>query len=180
MTEIALSDLPASTLAKFANNTEAQAALDAALSAARRFTGWPVSPVVTEELTLDGPCGQVLDLPTRNLLDIVSITENGSAVANPEWSTTGAVRKSSGASWGCRYRSIVAEIQHGYTEAEAADWRSAIVAMVGDMASSASDAPLIRKKVDDIEYQWGTEAEVALNSVSYVLESYRLHPVYFA
>ena len=64
MPELAPSDLPAATLAKFADADAAQAAINAALVAARRFCGWHVSPVrEDDELVLDGPGGSVLSLP---------------------------------------------------------------------------------------------------------------------
>jgi hypothetical protein len=82
-------------------------------------------------------------------------------------------------------------MDHGYTEAEAADWRQAILSMVDQMSSlpvsagaGRSDADLIRKTVADIEYQWNpgqvmAMAEKVLISVSHILDSYRLPAVEF-
>lgn len=191
MAELTINDLPASTRARFASDSETQAALDAALVAARRYCGWHVSPVKTGDIaTLDGPCGRVLDLPTRKLLALTAVTENGNTVDvdKLEWSQNGSVRKLSGASWSYRYRSIVATMTHGFTEAEAADWRKAIVTMIDAMvpgAAGENGGTLVRKRVDDVEYEWSdgdlaAAADRAVYSVSNVLNSYQLVPVVFA
>lgn len=188
MAEIGLSDLASATKTRLGGDVPAQAALDAVLVAARRHCGWHVSPVKTGDvLTLDGPGIGALDLPTGKLNALTSVVENGTSldVARLDWSKTGVVRKQSGAWWSSRYRSIVAIITHGFTEAEAVDWRRTIIAMV-DAVSYASaavgeDGPLKRKKVDDVEYEWfDAAAEQALLSVSAVLDAYRLPEVLFA
>lgn len=184
MAELELNDLPNSVRDRFENDADAQAALDAALVAARRYCRWHVSPLLeAAEVLLDGPCGALLDLPTRKLVDLTEVTEDGTArdVTTLDWSENGSVRKQSGACWSCRYRSIAVTMDHGYTEAEAADWRQAILTMIDDMSSPNAEnaGPLVRKKVDDVEYQWDAAAEQALLSVGYVLDSYRLFPVLF-
>lgn len=185
--DIGLSDLPAATRARFATDADAQTALDVALVAARRYCGWHVSPVVTDELVLDGPGSRVLQLPTRKLRDVVEVVENtvDIDIARLVWSQTGAVRKKSDAFWSFAYQAITATFDHGYTAAEAADWRDAIVSMVDDISTTAVSEEagrLVRKKVDDVEYQWdaGDAASRAVLSVSYILDSYCLVPVYFA
>lgn len=188
MAEIAIDDLPASTLTRFGDDDAAQAALDAVLVAARGYCGWPVSPErVGDQLTLDGPGGRVLDLPTGKLNALTGVVEDGVTLdaAKLDWSQTGSVRKQSGASWSCRYRAITATIDHGYTEAEAADWRKAIIEMVGNVSRAAgtSDDSLIRKRVADVEYEWpdlASAAGQAVYSAAAVLDRYRLHGVLFA
>lgn len=159
MAELAHSDLPAATLALFANSTAAQAAIDAALAAARRFCGWHVSPVRTDvEVTVDGPGGQVLSLPTLNLISVDEVDDDGSVVASGDLrvSRLGLVRKRSGGCWSSAFGSVAATITHGFTEAEAADWRAAIIAVVDSRgrASARGSADLKRKRVDDVEYEW--------------------------
>lgn len=175
-----------------ASDAEVQRMLDAALATARRYTGWHVSPVITDDVVvLDGPGSRILQLPTRKLRGITEIVENtvDLDLTKLTWSATGAVRKKSDAFWTCAYRSITATIDHGYTAAEAADWRQAILSMVDEMSfvpatvsgSAAGDAGLVRKKVAEVEYQWGdgmgTLAERALFSVRNILDDYRLLPV---
>lgn len=192
MAEIAITDLSAATLARFGSDEAAQAALDAVLVAARRYCGWHVSPARTaDELTLDGPSGQILDLPTRKLNALTSVSESGATldVSTLDWSEDGPhgapVRKQSGARWSCRYRSIVATVDHGFSEAEAADWRKAIIDMVNTVSysytsASTSEDALKRKRVDDVEYEWfdfASAAGEAVYTVSSVLDGYRLPEV---
>lgn len=195
MAELAPSDVETYTGGRLlASGTETQRMLDAALVAARRFTEWPVSPVrLADTVMVDGPCSRALHLPTRNLLDLTAVTEDGTVLdlAKLTWSVHGWVRKDSGAYWSCKYQSITVTMDHGYTEAEAADWRQAILAMVDQMSqikSSPSGGPsaqnLVEKQVDNVRYKWQLDAEVAqaaeqaLFSVTNILESYRLVPVY--
>jgi hypothetical protein len=193
MAELTVGDLPAVTRARFVDDDAAQAALGAVLVAARRYCRWHVSPARTaEEVTLDGGGGRVLTLPTRRMTALSSVSENGTELDLDvlEWSETGSVRKCSGRSWSCRYRSIEATFDHGYTEDEAADWRKAIVDMVNEvsilMSNTSGDTagPLKRKHVDDVEYEWSDQlsaaAERAVYSVTYVLDSYQIFPVLFA
>lgn len=50
--------------------------LEAALVAARRYCGWVVTPVVTDDaITLDGPGSRILVLPTRKLVTLTSVSE---------------------------------------------------------------------------------------------------------
>jgi hypothetical protein len=158
--------------------------LTAALAAARRFVGWQVSPVQTgQQLTLDGPGSRILQLPTRNLLALTAVTEDGTDLdtATLNWSATGSVRKQSCLWWTDKYRGIEVTMDHGFTETEAADWRQAILAMVDEMsllpatpAMTRSGTDLVRKRIDDVEYQWSGAAHNALYSVESILAGYQL------
>jgi hypothetical protein len=57
----------------------------ATVAEVRAFCGWHIAPEVTETLTLDGPGGYVLVLPTLHLVDLVSVTNDGTAITDPEW-----------------------------------------------------------------------------------------------
>lgn len=189
MAEVGIEDLPVDIRERFADDDAAQAAIDAVLAAARRYCGWHVSPVKTGDvLTLDGPGSCVLDLPTRRLSAVTSVTEDGASldVTKLNWSSTGVVRKRSGAAWSGWYRSIVATITHGYAEEEAADWRKAIVDMVTEISYAVSNTsgetsgPLKRKRVDDTEEEWSDRSDEAVYLVGNVLDEYRLQTVMFA
>lgn len=95
----------------------------------RAQCGWHIAPVVTETLTLDGPSGPVLVLPTLRLVDLVSITNDGAAVTDPEWSRSGMVRAYC---WTWKLRGIVAEITHGFE-----DWPPDLLAAMAVMAAGA-------------------------------------------
>lgn len=171
MPELAHTDLPAAVLARFADEAAAQKAIDTALVAARRYAGWHVSPLrAGESLDLDGPGGRVLSLPTLNLVSVTSVTELGVALDVTKLDRSrrkGTLTKRYG-HWTGRDGSITAVITHGFTEAEAADWRAAILSVV-DTRSEGSEragADMKRKKVDDVEYEWfetlvSTDAELS-------------------
>lgn len=175
-------------------DADTQRLLDAALSCARRECMWHVSPVRTGDvLVLDGPANALLTLPTRKLIDLSAVAEDGNAVdlAKVTWSETGSVRKNSRLCWTGKYRGLSVTMTHGFTEIEAADWRNAVLSMVDKMSlmpipasGGRSQNELVRKKIDDVEYQWSdgallTAAEQALYSVSNVIDWYRLNPVYY-
>ncbi len=195
MAEIGPGDLSAAALDRFGDDDVAQDAIDAVLTAARAHCGWHVSPEIEDaEITLDGPGGGVLDLPTGRLTALTGVVEDGVErdVTSLAWSRNGSVRKRSGGRWSGTYRSIEVTITHGYPEVEAADWRAAIIAMVTEVSYSAVDTSsgdtsgaLKRKKVDDVEYEWSDQALAqaaasAVYSVESTLDRYRLPEVLFA
>lgn len=159
MAELAPADLPAAVRARFADDEAAQAAIDEVLVAARRYCGWHVSPVQTgEQFELDGPGGRVLSLPTLSLNAVTAVTELGVAVDVTTLDRSrraGTLTKQFG-QWTCRDGAITATVTHGYTEAEAADWRRAVIATVDarSQASLRDDSGLKVKKVDDVQYEW--------------------------
>ena len=137
-------------------------------------------------------------LPTRKLVRLTSISENGTPLSLASVSATpggppgitsrpAAVRKASRGWWGHTYQSIDVVMTHGYTEAEAADWRYAVLSMVDEMGqiqmSGTSELDIVSKKVDDVTYRWADRyanaAETALYSYTGVFGGYQLPPVEF-
>jgi hypothetical protein len=102
----------------------------ATVAEVRAFCGWHIAPEVTETRTFDGRGGSLLFLPTLQLVDLVSITNDGTAVTDPEWSETGKVRHYC---WTLKFRGIVAEMTHGYEE-----WPAELLAVMAEMSSSVS------------------------------------------
>lgn len=183
MAELAAADLSAYTGGRLlANDANTAAALSAALAAARRYVGWTVSPVATATVTVDGPGGVLLSLPSRHLLSISALAEDGAAVdvTTLDISRRGTVRKESGARWTARPGGISVTMSHGYTEAEAADWRRAVLALADAMAAQSSgnrETPdLTSKKVDDVEYQWGAELLSTDERLAAMFSAYRILP----
>ena len=82
-----------------------------ACAAVRSFCGWHVAPSLTEPVTVDGPGGDTLLLPTLHLTNLTDVTNDGAPVANPEWSATGMVR----GSWTSKFRGVVATMTHGHS-----------------------------------------------------------------
>lgn len=164
MAELAPADLPTVVRARFASDPAAQAWIDAALDEARRYCGWHVSPLRTDEsLDLDGPGGCVLSLPTRNLVSVTSVTELGTALDLTKLDRSrrkGTLTKQFGR-WTGRDGSITAVVTHGFTEAEAAGWRKAVLELVDRMSSmvgavNGTSGPMVEKTVDDVTYKWQT------------------------
>lgn len=91
----------------------------AACAAVRAYCGWHVAPSVAEVVTVDGSGSRVQPLPTLRLTALASITNDGAAVTDPEWSSAGMVRAPGCGVWTSRWRGVVATITHGYDECPA-------------------------------------------------------------
>lgn len=85
---------------------------EAACGAVRAYCRWHVAPSVPEPITVDGSGAAVLFLPTLHLTAVTSITNDGTAVVDPEWSESGMVRRAG--CWTRKLRGVVANITHGY------------------------------------------------------------------
>ena len=199
MAELSVVDVEDFTSGRLvSDDPEVERMLNAALVTARRYCGWAVTPVIVDDaVTLDGPGSRILMLPTRKLVSLTSISENGTPLSLSSVSATpgglpgstsrpAAVRKASGGWWSSRYQSIDVVMTHGYLEAEAADWRYGVLSMVDDMGqmqvSGTSSPDIVSKKVDDVTYQWdrySSAAESSLFSYKSIFDSYRLQPLEF-
>ena len=116
--------------------------LDGASSMIRRYCGWHVAPVVTEDIVTDGRGGQIQMLPTLRLVDLVALSEqmpgNVMNVYPPtevEWSRDGYLRKPNCARWTERLRGITATIEHGFED------YGDLTAMVLTMTARAKASP---------------------------------------
>jgi hypothetical protein len=107
----------------------------ATVAEVRAFCGWHIAPEVTETLTRDGSGGPIIVLPTLRLVDLVSITNDGTALTDPEWSASGMVYAGCWARWTPKFRGVVAEITHGYEE-----WPAELLAVMTEMASTSAGA----------------------------------------
>jgi len=87
-----------------------EAAWSAACEAARAYCGWHIAPSITDTYTLDGPGSSILMLPSLKVTAVSSVTNDGTAVTDPEWSEAGMVR----GCWSCKFRGVVVEMTHGY------------------------------------------------------------------
>jgi hypothetical protein len=112
----------------------------ATVAEVRAYCGWHIAPEVTETITVDGPGGPVLTLPTLRLVDLVSITNDGNLITDPDWSSSGMVHVYGPVTyhygaWSRRLRGVVAEITHGYEE-----WPLELFAVMTEMATTNSSA----------------------------------------
>lgn len=176
--------------------------IDAALLMARRYAGWHVCPVIEgDSITLDGPDSRMLSVPSRKLVNLNGITEDGNTVDLTTLRIAAGgppgllerpvtIRKKSGSYWSGDYDAITVDLDHGYTEDEAADWLQAILQMVDQLSlvpvsggTGFSSAGLTVKRVDDVSYTWGNAfsvmAENVLFSVEHILCDYQLPRVEF-
>jgi hypothetical protein len=166
--------------------------LGAALVRARNYTGWPVSPVaVGDVVTVDGPGDSRLFLPTGKIGSVASVVEDGVTVDSSSYVVSADIPRMlyrEDGCWTTEYAGITVTYTHGFTEEEAADWRRAILLMVDQMSreqqtGGRTEDALLRKRVDDVEYQWadwGQSANRAITSVQSMLDQYCLVPSGFA
>jgi hypothetical protein len=105
----------------------AELMLDAVSNLIRRHCGWHIYPSVEFDLVMDGPGGVTLQLPSKYVTDVASITENGT-LTDPTvyaWSQLGEVQRSQAywnngvwfGWWVTGFRSIEAVFTSGYDEA---------------------------------------------------------------
>lgn len=127
-------------------------------------------------MTVDGPGGPVLSLPTLKLSSVTSVVEDGVTldVSDLRVSARGQIRKRSGGWWTSAYASIVVSFTHGYTSAP--DFDAAVEQASAALSASGSrtDSALKRKKIDDVEYEWFESASSFLNES--LLAAYRILP----
>lgn len=112
-----------------ADADETERVLAAALAEVRRWCGWHVSPAVGSEITLDGPGGPLLRLPTKLVVELTGIVEDGADIDldTVQLSRTGLVRKNSGANWTTALGGIVVTMTHGFDEAP--DFEAAVLSV---------------------------------------------------
>lgn len=120
----------------------------------RNHIHWHAWPLLRgHSVTLDGPGGLVLSLPTLRLVELVSLSELGQAAdvaAEVDWSETGLVRKVNGRTWTTRYRKIVAVMDHGHTEAE--DLKQITLQLAARALSSPMGAT--REQAGSVSVNW--------------------------
>lgn len=161
-----------------ANDARLSDAITGASAAVRRYCGWHVWPQLTEvSLTLDGPGGRVLELPSMQVQDVRSITQHD-VLLDPsmyDWSELGEVELCWG-HWSHRYRSIVAVIDHGYDEVP--DLCRVVLAMITRELSSPSGAT--REQAGQVAVSWaitspGVSGGIAVMQPEYaVLDAFRI------
>lgn len=108
----------------------------AACAAVRGYCGWHVAPAVTETVTVDGPGGDLLRLPSAHVTAVLSVVSDGEAVADPQWSRHGMIRAECGR-WSNRFGGVVVELTHGFDECPA-DVLEVVRMMVAQGAAAAA------------------------------------------
>jgi hypothetical protein len=195
MPELAPSDVEQFTGGRIsAASTETQRMLDAALTVARQDVRWLVSPVITGDvITLNGTGDTRLRLPTKQVINIDAITNDGVALdpatdVTLDCETPNLLHINAGR-WSNKVNGVVVTMDHGFPESSAAaealsdykgliaaDWRQAILSLVVNISqildAGRADSELDSKQIDDVVYQWGATQGMA--SIENILAKYRL------
>lgn len=155
------------------DDAETQRQLAAALAAARRYCGWHVTPVSTDEtVVLDGTGLRILMLPTLALQSVTSILEDDVTVELTDVRTSkrGLITKTNGALWTDKLGGIEVEFTHGY--AEAPDFESAVLSSIERGAFSSNKAP---RAIGPFQYSQSLEDRFQFTDAERaILDSYKL------
>ncbi|QDH48912.1 head-tail adaptor [Arthrobacter phage Gisselle] len=130
-------------------------AIKAVTQSIRREAGWHIGPAVEgHSVTLDGPGGPTLVLPTQKLKELVSLTELGVSldVDALDWSEIGLVQRTDRCSWTNRYRKIVVVMDHGYDELAQLQFLTCSLVARG----LASPMGATREQAGAMSINWGT------------------------
>lgn len=151
-------------------------AWDAACRAVRDYCGWHVAPSVSHTLTLDGPGGTLLVLPSLRVTDVAEVTNDGTALTDPEWSEAGMVRTGR---WTQRFRGVTVTLTHGYDKCPE-DILEVLRHMVGQRSALASFGPAQTQGAGPFSMQMPTATLAGAVGLSGqhrgVLDKYRLPP----
>lgn len=128
--------------------SEAASIATQATAAVRDHCGWRVAKPADEEFTLSSRGGRLLVLPSLQVNDILSLTEDGeplTAGTDFEWDSNGIIERLGHRPWSRGRRSIVATINHGYAvcpggiaQAIAAAVARGVLAPAGGIASETA------------------------------------------
>lgn len=129
--------------------------LAGASEAIRRYCGWHVFPVVTDDVVLDGPGGSLLVLPTLHVTEITALSNGDTVedVAELEWSARGMVRKRCGF-WTDRFRGVAVTFTHGYEDVP--DLKQIVQQVVANALASPMGAT--REQAGQTSVSWATTA----------------------
>lgn len=167
-----------------ADKVETFRALQRAYAAVRTYCLWHVTPVKSEVVTLDGSGDIWLGLPTRNLVTLTSVVEDGVTlnVADLVPSQSGRIlikkplNNAESKPWSSKYRSITVTMTHGFVTAP--DFDLAVLGALDYMTLQIGVGGLRRYRVDDVDREWlntsREEYDSAINES--LLEQYRLIP----
>lgn len=126
--------------------------LDAATAEVRKYCEWHITPVITQELVLDGPGGKDLFIPSGRLVSLTACTNDGvDVLADVDPSAKGILTLRSGR-WSTRNGSIRITLTHGFEEAQ--DVAGVIAAVAGRSASSPGN--VVRQNAGPMGVSYGT------------------------
>lgn len=129
-------------------------------------------------VTVDGPGGPVLSLPSLYVTGVSAVVEDGVTldVSDLRVSTNGQIRKRSGGCWTSAYAGVTVTMTHGYTTAPDFDAAVEQAAAALEAAAGRDDPALKREKVVDVEYEWFGDGAVSQFLNTSLLAPYRILP----
>ena len=148
--------------------------LAAALAAARRYCGWHVTPVLTDQtVTIDGTGARILVLPTLNMTALTEVDEDDEELdlAELNWSARGLIQKRSGHWWSSMFGAITVIFSHGY--ADAPDFESVVL---GAIDRGAFSPEKVARRIGPFEYSDVTNVtgELFTDTERAILDRYAL------
>lgn len=142
-----------------------------ATNAIRRYCGWHVSPVITEDIIVDGSGRSVQRLPTLALRNLKALSEDGTTLdpSSVDWSTSGYLERVGGR-FTRRLRGIRATIEHGFADA------SELQALVVTIAERAKASPggVVQEASGAVNVRFSTFGGGAAGGVALMAHEYAL------
>lgn len=163
-----------------ADHPSARGLLEGASRAIRRRCGWHIGPVQEVELVVDGTGGELLQLPTLHLLDVLEVIEHGRDPVPGhlvEWSETGTLRAYHGR-WTHRFRGVRASVKHGYPLEDLTDLTQIVLQVTAIALSSPTGAT--REQSAALAVSWATTAPGVAGGLALlqrdldIVDSYRI------
>lgn len=144
-----------------------QAVLDSASAAIRDYCGWHVAPSLECTYTGNGE-GYLLMLPAMGVTEVDSLTIDGDAVADYEWTAAGMVRLKS-STFPDTWRSVECVYTAGFTSA-------AIGQVVAQIASNALVAApgVVNERAGNVSVTYNQTATGVAGGVSMLPRDYSL------
>lgn len=112
--------------------------LNAANQAIRAECGWHVAPIITEELTLDGPGGVNLLVPSKRVRQVLSASSDGRDVTGEVKFSRRAGVLTLPSGWSRDVGSIELTIEHGFEADEVPDVAALIVTLTKRAAAGGA------------------------------------------
>lgn len=153
--------------------------LKAAQGAIRRACGWHVAPVITETLTLDGRGGSSLLLPSKRVVSIASVTNDGEDVTEQVRFSRRAGVLTLASGWSCDVGAIEINLTHGFPPDEVPDVQALIVTLTKRAATGGGAIAQQGIGPASVRYATGRDGGALgvplLESEHAVLEPYKLN-----
>lgn len=169
-----------------------------ASAAIRRYCGWHISPVIAEDVVLDGSGSTSQRLPSLRVVEIVAVTNAGQEldVSKLEWSTDGFMRLGMpgrhygygggsaygygyGGGWTSHLRGVEVSYRHGFDPADVGQLAALTCTLVARSIASPRGY-LTGESVGSVSLSYGGTADDRPSSMSLLgyeqqlLDNYRL------